>query len=463
MLFFVLLSLLTIPCLGQSGSICIHQIVIEGNETTNDSYILRELYFSRGDCYLLYDLNRRVKNSEYRLMNTGLVNSVNIEPIWHSEDSIDIRIVMEERGSYRVSANVALPDRNVNIWWQLRQSLLDRLNFSLKQSYHNLGGNNDRVSLIAQVGYTQKIQLQYASPYVDAKQKWGLMLDALFSRQREINYATGENRQLFRVEQDRFLYSRRRGIIGVTYWPGVKWIHGFQGEYHYNTIDPFVQDVLNDQFFLNELIQQYDAIQYSVVMEDRDMIPYPESGYYLRLMMRKEGLLRSVDVNLLNVSVDYRHYFDPGVRLSFEQIYSGRVGLIRPESIPYTHIRALGWERDFIRGYEFYLIDGLDFAYVKNSIRYKLLDINPNLWQWIPFERYRSLPLKVYLTGNVDMGYVNNPYKSNISNTLSNTLLYGGGVGLDFVAYYDMMGRIEISRNHLGETGVFLYYKFGIK
>jgi hypothetical protein len=43
-------------------------------------------------------------------------------------------------------------------------------------------------------------------------------------------------------------------------------------------------------------------------------------------------------------------------------------------------------------------------------------------------------------------------------NTLSNSLLWGKGISLDYVTYYDKLLRIEFSVNRLGEKGVFLHF-----
>ena len=56
-----------------------------------------------------------------------------------------------------------------------------------------------------------------------------------------------------------------------------------------------------------------------------------------------------------------------------------------------------------------------------------------------------------------DMGYVTDNQTSQ-TNDLSNSLLWGNGISIDYVTYYDKMLRIELSMNHLGEKGVFLHF-----
>lgn len=43
------------------------------------------------------------------------------------------------------------------------------------------------------------------------------------------------------------------------------------------------------------------------------------------------------------------------------------------------------------------------------------------------------------------------------TSVLQNSLLYGTGVGIDFVTYYDKVLRVEYGINGLGESGLFLH------
>ena len=46
-----------------------------------------------------------------------------------------------------------------------------------------------------------------------------------------------------------------------------------------------------------------------------------------------------------------------------------------PNEQPYRFLRALGYQEDFIRGYELYVIDGTAYAYMKTGFRHLLFDI----------------------------------------------------------------------------------------
>jgi hypothetical protein len=59
-----------------------------------------------------------------------------------------------------------------------------------------------------------------------------------------------------------------------------------------------------------------------------------------------------------------------------------------------------------------------------------------------------------------DIGFVNNAYtQPGLNNTFENKLLLGYGVGLDFVTYYDIVIRLELSTNIEQETGFFIHFQ----
>ena len=74
----------------------------------------------------------------------------------------------------------------------------------------------------------------------------------------------------------------------------------------------------------------------------------------------------------------------------------------------------------------------------------------------IAAKKFNKIPLAIYMGSYFDAGYVDSKINSS-TNFLSNTILYGGGVSVDFVSYYDLVLRVEYSVNKLKEKGAFLY------
>ena len=79
--------------------------------------------------------------------------------------------------------------------------------------------------------------------------------------------------------------------------------------------------------------------------------------------------------------------------------------------------------------------------------------------RFMKLDSFKKMPVKLFLVLHNELGYVNNPfYKTN--NPLSNEILWGVGLGLDVVVYYNKVFNLEYSRNHLGEHGFFLHWTF---
>ena len=76
---------------------------------------------------------------------------------------------------------------------------------------------------------------------------------------------------------------------------------------------------------------------------------------------------------------------------------------------------------------------------------------------YIKISQFKKSHYSLFLGLFSDMGYVIDNQNQRNSN-LSNGLLWGNGLSIDYVTYYDKLIRIEFSINHLGEKGVFLHF-----
>lgn len=124
-------------------------------------------------------------------------------------------------------------------------------------------------------------------------------------------------------------------------------------------------------------------------------------------------------------------------------------------------MRALGFGRDYVRGYEYYVVDGQHFALFKTNLKFKLLSGKEVHAGFIPLEKFSTIPFSFYLNAYADAAYVEDTQFSNIAfttNRLPNSWLYGYGAGIDFVTYYDIVIRLDYSFNKFGESGLFLHF-----
>ncbi len=438
-------------------------ISVKGNKKTRDRIIFRELKFQIGDTIPIRDLETSLKESEELVMNTGLFNKVVISfKNWEgATNRVHILIEVEEAWYIYPVPIFELADRNFNVWWVEQGRSLQRINFGVEFTHINFTGQKDKLKLTAKYGYTRSYSLKYSLPFINKAQTLGINFDVSYSRNREINYLTLDNKQEFYRDDDRFLRKRFWAVTGLTYRPGLRARHLFIAAYNQNTIDETVATERNPDYFIDgRSLQRFFSLTYRFSYDYRDIRPYPEKGFYIEAELEKDGLGVFEDRNGLTLQARYDVYFPISEKWSSSLNNRAKLSIIRSQQ-PYNDNRAIGFGPHSMHGFEYYIIDGMDMGYIQTSVRYKFFQNQINFGKLMPIKAFRKMPFKTYLTINNDVGYVNAPFAAE-ENELANSLLWGGGLGLDIVLFYDKVVRIEYSYNHLWESGLFLHLNLNI-
>ena len=451
---------------GQSTSdttnqqwVYVESINLIGNKKTRDLIVYRELDFSVGDSLLVEELGARLERNRLFVLNTGVFNDakINIKTWDQKTNRVGIEIEMKESWFFYPVPVFELADRDFNVWWKEFRFSPKRLNLGLRLFHINLTGNRDHLKIALQSGFAQKAQIRYNLPGINKAQTIGLTVDASYSRSKELGYKTvGNVVQFFRDSED-FLRYRRRAGFTFSYRPGLLTYHFLKVEYQHNNIDEYVATELNSNYFPNgQLSQRLIFLQYEFTHDNRDIKPYPMNGFYVYGALQKEGIGLFDDRNGMYALARYEKYFSFTDKWSLALVTKGKLALIRGFQ-NYNNFTGLGYQGDFIRGYELYAIDGLDYIYTKSTFRLKVMDREINYGRLMPLKAMRIMPFKVFLTLHNDVGYVTDNQYGDI-NPLGNQWLWGGGVGVNFLMYYDKVFRFEYSFNQLGESGLFFQY-----
>lgn len=444
---------------AQSDYINIQEIEITGNKKTKDNIIIRELDFQIGDTIHLTNLSLRTARNQTLLMNTGLFTSVKINiKDWDTvTNDVNISLEVEEFWFIYPFPIVELSDRNFNEWWQTYNHSLKRVNIGLRFYHINLTGRNDLLKLVTQFGFTQKYEVEYLRPGINKKQTLGIFTNLLYSQNKELAYGVRNDTLQFFRDRENILLRRIRGRLGLKYRPNLFTTYDAEFSYHNHRIHEKVANELNPNFFNNGLVQQYFSLRFQLNWDLRDVKPYPMNGHQIIFSIQKDGFGLFDNFNAGNAQLTLKKYIPLSKKWSTELIGKGKLGLVRSQQ-PFYNYQGLGYEIDFIRGYELYVVNGLDYAYAKTRLRFELLNF---IFEWgdiMPIRQFRTMPVKWYLSLNSDFGYVNDPFFRE-TNTLRNELLWGGGIGLDIVVFYDKVFQIEYSINRLGERGIFLHWE----
>lgn len=441
----------------------VDKVTIEGNKKTRSEIIRRELLFAEGDTISLSRLEKVLERSEQLVLNTGLFNDASIVfKDWEgSTNRVHIGVKVEETWYLYPVPVFELADRNFNVWWVEQGASLQRVNFGLDFTHLNMSGRRDKLSIGVRYGYTRNYRINYSVPYINARQTLGFISEVSFSRNKEINYATEKDKQAFYRDDDNFIYQRLRAEAGLSVRPGLRTNHLFVGGFRQNLVDDIVPAELNPDFFLEgRKLQRYFSLTYRYTFENRDVVFYPWKGDYFAFALIKDGLGVFDDRNALTVRARYDRHLPFSRRLSLGMSLRGKLSIIRDRQ-PYNDNRALGFLGNNIRGFEYYIVDGLDLGLLKTSLHWQFLSTQFNFGKLMPIKAFRVMPLKLFLALNNDVGIANDPF-AGAANRLSNRPLWGGGLGLNILLFYDKVIRIEYSLNDLGEHGLFLHLDMNI-
>lgn len=463
--FFKTVALLCLLVIGfnvNAQEIHIDSITYLGLKRTK-SYILdRELTFKAGDTILLKEIQDLFATNESRLLNTGLFVEVKINllalDLKKKKSHIQIRL---KEGLFIYPAPLfEFLDNDFNKWWKNYDRSLKTLSYGIFLKHINLTGNSDELTVYGQAGFTKKISIDYDFPFLNKANTIGFGLTTFYSANREVAYTTKDNYLQFIRDLDRDLIRRSKVGARMVYRPKLFIKHYLLANwYKFDGTDSLTQ-YYNPDFFNGRKKIDFLELEYAVTYDTRDVVPYALKGDRLLGYLSKSGLSKENNINIFYIGAQAAHYTPLSDIWSLENVIGGRFNLDRGK-VPYYFNKALGYDDLYLRGYEYYVIDGQDYAFIKNSIRFMFFEKNFQLGKYMILKAYRKMPVKAYLTANVDAGLVNDRYYADL-NPFANRSLYGYGLGLDITFYYNKLLRFEVSRNHTGQTGFYVHFDAGL-
>jgi outer membrane protein assembly factor BamA len=436
----------------------VNRIFIVGNRITRDHIILRELTLKGGDLVFSGELPGILDLDKKKLINTRLFNTVEIRVIDNHEKKIDLLIDVTERWYTFPAPIFELSDRNFNEWWQNYDHDFSRVNYGLRLYQYNMRGRNETLRVTAQFGFVRKFDLTYRIPYIDKKQKQGLVLDFDYVETKNLAFQTEAHKLEYKKSKEIVKNTRGFGIT-YSYRHSFYQFHNFRIDYRLTRIVDSVR-IWNPNYLQGEdLEQQFASVSYSFTSDHRDYFAYPLKGHYLNFYLLKAGLGLGGNFNKFESGFSYskfiplkRNFF---LSANMTGVFSG------PDDIPYTNYTTLGFGKQFVRGYEVYVVEGPYFLLAKSTFK-KLLFSRQYHWKMMPISQFRHVPIQIYLKTYADAGYVKNyPYyvEKGVNNTLSDKVISGIGSGIDIVGSYDVVLRLEYTLNSQGLHGFFFHVK----
>jgi outer membrane protein assembly factor BamA len=421
----------------------IKQINIVGNKKTKESIILRELDLVVGDSIKKQDLEKRLDLNRRKLVNTNLFVTVELKSNQSVDNQLIIDIKLQEQWYVLGYPVFQIIDRNYAEWWQ-RGADFTRTTYGIDFLHNNFRGKSEKLNLRLESGFTQRIDFGYRIPYIDKAQKTGLGFNLFYITNKTLAFRSiNDTLNYFKSSSD-VLRKRFSGAVYVKKRYGFYDNHFLELRYNNNFIADTISK-LNPNYFLNNRSSQtYFQLSYYFNYDFRDNVAYPLRGRRYELSISKSGLFANDDINQLDVSAGY-YWFKPiSKKFFYGLIVKGKIAL--PERQPFYNTRGLGYGGDLVRGYELYVVDGTSYFLVRNNFKYELINTKIHL-NFLKIKQFNTIPIGIYPNFFMDYGYANNPFSTENKTNLANRSLYGGGVGLDFVTYYNLVVRFSYVMN----------------
>lgn len=425
-------------------------ISIYGNKKTKSYIIERELPFKQGDKITREELQKELEIAKHQLVNTSLFLDVSVYVENRFDQLVFITVYVKERWYIFPLPYVRYIDPNFNTWWVTHDHSLKRLNYGVKFLHSNITGRNDKFTAWLITGYSQQFALKYERPYFDKQLKSGYSTYFSYSHQRELNYATNESmQQFFRPDSLFFVRSALKAEVAYTYRPGLRVKHYFRVGYMYEKIADTILSLNHDYFFGGKTEESIPYIGYSLWYSNADYNAYPTKGLVSLTTILHRGFGPTMNLTQLQFINSYTIPVLPKTQMQFKE---GAV-LDIPFKQPFYNKTMFGYGGIFMRGYEYYVIDGVAGIIGRATLQHELLDFKTAVGTGA--KKGISFPLRIYAKLYTDVGYA---YDKDPGNSLlNNKLLHCWGFGVDMITAYDLVLKIDYSFNQLGGNGLFIH------
>lgn len=399
-------------------------------------------------------LAHHLKRTRSNIWNLQLFNFVEIDTCWFNSTEIDIVVRVTERWYVWPIPFVEFADRNLNTWWETKR--WDRLDFGTLVKWSNFRGRREELILHLGFGYNNQYELRYKIPYLDKSQKWGIEFQGGYSQGHEIAYTTVNNKRVFYKNTDRYVRKVSYGAITPRWRPNLYNVHKLEVGFSHFWIMDSVAQLQPEYFGAGENVSKSFSLEYEMERNVTDYALYPLKGYRIEIRLRKDGLrIFDSPIDIWSFEIEYAKYWQLHKRWYFAHAQKIKVSSTNQQA--YSLQKGLGYERDFVRGYERYVVDGQQYGLLKTSLKWAILPFRKVKLNFVRSDKFNTLPLAIYASANFDLGYVID-HQFNKGNPLAGSLLFGGGIGIDLVTFYDIVWRAEYSINKKQQHGFFLHF-----
>ena len=434
-------------------------VEILGNNKTKKEIILREVTFQKNKNYNQDILKEKIKESTENLNNLKLFNFVEI-----TQNEGNIYIEVTEKWYFWPYPVFEISERNFNTWWDEFKandySDFSRLNYGIFLNWENFRGRNELLQFKIRRGFKEHYLLSYQIPYFNKQKTIGLNTNLQLFRRKKTHYQTIDNQLLYFEDENKYTANDYEANVELLYRKNIHYKHALKLHYFSSSVNDSVSFKNPNYLGNNSNSGNYYKSTYSFTDEHRDYIVYPLHGHQFSAEATKYFNGTS-PINHFELKAKAEKYIEPVNRLFLGSSFTVKLASYGYQ--PYSQEEGFGYN-DYVRGYEYYVVDGQQFWLSKTALKFAIVEKTEFEIPYVKMKQFNKSHYSIYLGFFSDMGYIRDN-QNKASNPIQSKLLWGKGISLDYVTYYDKLLRIEYSINHLGEKGVFLHFSnpFGSK
>lgn len=382
-----------------------------------------------------------------RISGLNLFNLVKVRAL---NDTLQIDVL--ERYYSWVKPYLQWADRNFNVWWQSRDP--SRLIYGGTLYLNNLMGLNHKAWVTAIRGYNHSLEAGYQTEFNRHDKGIAWWARGYYWTNHELWYTALRDTLRFLEVNERPAQRNAGAEFGLkerlNYFNTLIQTVG----YNYYNLDTSLKAQTSEYLFSfpeqNEFFLRFEYIR-----DLRNQRDYPSNGSLLKFGIRQAWYGKG---SYGNAWLRYSGFLPvrPDKRLVLATLFAGN---INTDAMPYRFSRQLGYQNDYVRGYEPYVSDGRGFVLGRSGLRYAIFSNKKLVFMKSGrFFNYAVVPVSLWFNIFADAGRVIQPWNSAI-NPLSAQWQRGLGAGVDLIAWYSAMARFEFSINHLNKGNFNLSFR----
>jgi outer membrane protein assembly factor BamA len=357
-------------CIGQIGyaqaQIKISAIEITGNKKTRDYIVKRELPFKVGDLFSKNDIDSLSIVAQQQLFNTTLFLESNVSSEQLDSTSVKIKIQLKERWYFFPLPYFRWVDRNFNQWWYQQNRSLERVNYGINFRQANATGNNDKLTVGYITGYTHQAIVRYQLPFIDKQLKYGMGLGWAQFNQKELNYATLGNKQIF-LRTENVIREGYRGNANLTYRPNLFERHALQVGFGKESISDSVFAIAPNYLPNHKKWFSYVDINWSYSKVRFDYNAYPTNGASTEIAI-SQRFSKESNLSAIQFRQIIAHPIAANRFIFAESLTIGRT----MQKSNYSDRKLMGYGLVQMNGLDYYVVDGNAASIFKAAIHQRL-------------------------------------------------------------------------------------------